>query len=113
MGRTHFLALFNGMFHNAFVSGVANVKKHLFCSLEYSSGVEQTLCGLTCPGQLGIPPSLQCAKCMCLFHPICAQFFGSRGFICQVGVNLINYYGSSMGQRGNMTTMSDDRCYNL
>ncbi|XP_064600136.1 uncharacterized protein LOC135466530 [Liolophura sinensis] len=49
------------------------------------SSVDQ-LCGLDCPGRGGEPPDLQCAMCMCLFHPQCVNLPGlprPAMFICR------------------------------
>ena len=45
---------------------------------------EPHLCGLSCKGQEGIPPSLHCEVCMCMYHPTCVnQPSGSvEGFVC-------------------------------
>ncbi|KAI0234685.1 hypothetical protein LSAT2_014990 [Lamellibrachia satsuma] len=44
------------------------------------------LCGMDCPGRQGVPPSLHCEMCMCMFHPECVGYSNrtSRGgFICK------------------------------
>lgn len=44
------------------------------------------LCGMDCPGRQGVPPSLHCEMCMCMFHPECVGYSdrSSRGgFICK------------------------------
>ncbi|XP_014664629.1 PREDICTED: uncharacterized protein LOC106806958 [Priapulus caudatus] len=42
------------------------------------------LCSLNCVGQEGLAPSLQCASCLCLFHPTCLGMIGhpTGPFLC-------------------------------
>ncbi|XP_041352604.1 uncharacterized protein LOC121371051 [Gigantopelta aegis] len=46
------------------------------------------LCTLACPGLEGRPPTLQCASCICLFHPQCVNFQGGGEFYCYICVQI-------------------------
>ena len=53
---------------------------------------EPRLCGLDCPRLVGIPPSLHCDTCMCLFHPSCVGYEQGpniKTFICKVNIILM------------------------
>ena len=56
----------------------------------FSSGPsKQKLCGLDCAGRVGVPPSLHCEVCMCMFHPECVGYVAAPymgGFVCKVSV---------------------------
>jgi len=45
------------------------------------SNPEQKVCGLECPGRQGVPPSLHCDMCMCLFHPQCVGLYSHYGWL--------------------------------
>ncbi|XP_014663232.1 PREDICTED: uncharacterized protein LOC106805950 isoform X2 [Priapulus caudatus] len=43
------------------------------------------MCSINCPGQAGVPPTLHCGVCLCLYHPMCVGFIGSTReslFVC-------------------------------
>ena len=52
-------------------------------------GDAERLCGMDCPGRQGVPPSLHCEMCMCMFHPECVGYSDRAargGFICKVSL---------------------------
>ncbi|XP_064485027.1 uncharacterized protein LOC135397385 isoform X2 [Ornithodoros turicata] len=48
------------------------------------TGASVELCNLHCPQAKDQLPTLQCEKCLCLFHPVCVKAFANLGkrFIC-------------------------------
>ncbi|XP_042144644.1 uncharacterized protein LOC8023680 [Ixodes scapularis] len=47
------------------------------------TGASLELCNLHCAQAKGQFPSLQCPKCLCLFHPVCVKGDDGEGFVCK------------------------------
>ena len=75
-----------------------NLLGNYFISLDYRkiffSSDSRKLCHMSCPGLEGVPPSLHCHICMCLFHPKCVGLVREiRGsYTCPVCILNLSFY---------------------
>ena len=71
---------------------LCNTQCYVVCLTRYrGKGDAERLCGMDCPGRQGVPPSLHCEMCMCMFHPECVGYSDRAargGFICKVSLLL-------------------------
>ncbi|CAN8032107.1 unnamed protein product [Ixodes persulcatus] len=65
------------------------------------TGASLELCNLHCAQAKGQFPSLQCPKCLCLFHPVCVKDDDGEDFVCKACQKKEGVPSSKLGSAAN------------